>query len=139
MTADRPPGREREGGPAVTPSRPRHAAFTAAAGQQQGSTAASVSRGAVSGRAPRGAAELLALSDERDKWLRRVLDAWREGYQAALSDAVVESLLRIFPEPGHVSDLEKRRYPPDGREHFGKPRVGEYAGGPVKWEGGNRR
>jgi hypothetical protein len=128
--------REREGGPAVTPSRPHHATFTATAEQQQGSTAESVSRGDGSGRSPRGVAALLALSDERDLWLRRVLDAWRDGYQAALNDAVVESLLRIWPEPGHVTEIEKRRYPPDGREHFAVPRPGDYAGGPVEWEGG---
>jgi hypothetical protein len=32
--------------------------------------------------APRGLAALLALSDERDLWLRRVLDAWREGRES---------------------------------------------------------
>ena len=83
-------------------------------------------------------AELLALSDERDRWLRRVLDAWRQGYQAALNDAVVESLLRIYPAPGHVSEIEKRRYPPDGREHFADPRPGDYTGGPVAWDGRRR-
>jgi hypothetical protein len=71
---------------------------------------------------------LLALSDERDAWLRRVLAAWAEGYQAALSDAVVESLARIYPAPGHVPEIEKRRYPPDGREHFGDPRPGDFPG-----------
>jgi hypothetical protein len=83
-------------------------------------------------------AELLALSHERDLWLRRVLDAWREGYQAALSDAVVESLLRVYPAAGHVSEIEKRRYPPDGREHFADPRPGDYTGGPVACNGRRR-
>jgi hypothetical protein len=71
---------------------------------------------------------LLALSDERDRWLRRVHDAWKAGYQAALDDAVVSSLARIWPAPGHVSEIEQRRYPPDGREHFGDPRPGDYPG-----------
>ena len=61
---------------------------------------------------PPRVAELLALSNERDQWERWVRAAWREGYQAALNDAVVESLLRIYPAPGHVSEIEKRRYPP---------------------------
>jgi hypothetical protein len=73
-------------------------------------------------------AALLALSDERDLWLRRVCDAWTEGYAAALDDAVVASLLRIWPRPGHVSEIEKRRYPPDGREHFADPRPGDFPG-----------
>jgi hypothetical protein len=94
-----------------------------------------VARGAVT---ERQRAALLALSDERDLWLRRVLDAWREGYQAALNDAVVESLLRIWPAPGHVSETEKRRYPPDGREHFADPRPNDYTGGPAARDGGRR-
>ena len=77
---------------------------------------------------PPGAVRLLALSDERDAWLRRVLAAWREGYQAALGDAVVASLLRIWPEPGHVPEIEKRRYPPDGRESWIIPGPGEADG-----------
>ena len=76
----------------------------------------------------RRAAELLDLSGERDQWERWVLAAWREGYQTALSDAVVASLLRIWPEPGHVPEIEKLRYPPGGREHFADPRPGDYTG-----------
>jgi hypothetical protein len=81
---------------------------------------------------------LLALSAERDAWLRRVLAAWREGYRAALDDAVVASLLRIFPPPGHVPEIELARWGPDGRKHFGDPRPGDYLGGPVVWDGGQR-
>ena len=84
------------------------------------------------------AADLIDLSDERDLWLRRVLDAWREGYQAALGDAVIASLLRIWPAPGHVPEIEKRRYPPSGREHFADPKPGDYTGGPVAWDGEQR-
>jgi hypothetical protein len=84
--------------------------------------------GTVSGLVPARAAELLALSYERDLWLRRVLDAWREGYAAALDDAVTASLARIWPPPGHVTEAEKRRYPPHGRERFGDPRPGDYPG-----------
>ena len=74
-------------------------------------------------------ARVIALSDERDLWLRRVLDAWREGYQAALDDAVVASLLRIWPAPGHVPEIDKRRYPPGGRQSWIIPRPGEADGG----------
>jgi hypothetical protein len=73
-------------------------------------------------------AALLALSEERDKSLSLRLQAFRDGYAAALSDAVVASLLRIWPDPGHVTELEKRRYGPGGREHFGDPRPGDYPG-----------
>jgi hypothetical protein len=68
---------------------------------------------------------LIALSDERDTQLALRLAAWRDGYQAALNDAVDESLLRIYPAPGHVSEIEKRRYPPDGRRAWIIPRPGE--------------
>jgi len=70
----------------------------------------------------------LRLSAERDMWLRRVLAAWREGYQAALDDAVVSSLLRAWPAPGHVPDIEKRRWGPGGRGRFADPRPGDYPG-----------
>jgi hypothetical protein len=73
-------------------------------------------------------AALLALSDERDTWLRRVRQAWAEGYQAALDDAVVSSLARIWPPPGHVPEIELARWGPGGREHFGRPRPGDYRG-----------
>jgi hypothetical protein len=111
----RPPGREVRSGPAVTPSRPRKTSPS----PQQGSVAASV---------PGRVAELLALSDERDLWLRRVYDAWREGYAAALDDAVTASLARIWPPPGHVTETDKRRWGPGGREHFSDPRPGDYPG-----------
>ena len=73
-------------------------------------------------------AELLALSDERDLWLRRVYDAWRDGYAAALDDAVTASLARIWPPPGHVTETDRRRWGPGGREHFGDPRPGDFQG-----------
>jgi hypothetical protein len=95
---------------------------------QQGPDAARVADSADSGRAPRGLAALLALSDERDTWLRRVYDAWRDGYRAALDDAVAESLARIWPPPGHVPEIERRRWGPGGREHFADPRPGDYPG-----------
>jgi hypothetical protein len=118
---DRPPG-QREGGPVSSPSRP---IAPATPPQSRREVASSLPAG-TDGEWRRAA--WLRLSDERDLHLRLRLDAWREGYQAALSDAVVESLLRIFPAPGHVTEAEKRRYPPDGREHFADPRPGDYPG-----------
>ena len=81
---------------------------------------------------------VLALSDERDQWLRRVHAAWREGYQAALSDAVVESLLRICPAPGHVQRDREAPLPPGRPGALRYPRPGDYTGGPVAWNGGRR-
>lgn len=124
--ADRPPGREREGGPAIAPEpdRPHHANPAAR------SDAEVIHRIiARDGDSERQRAALLALSDERDLQLRLRLAAWREGYQAALGDAVVASLLRIWPEPGHVPEIEKRRYPPGGRLSWIIPRPGETDGG----------
>jgi hypothetical protein len=74
------------------------------------------------------AAELLDLSAERDMQLELRHRAFRDGYAAAVSDAVVSSLLRIWPAPGHVPEIEKRRWGPGGREHFADPRPGDYAG-----------
>lgn len=128
MRPDRPPGRDAEGGPrtvALTPGNRLHAPTSPPPSAE---VVPSLSRRADKGRAPRGLAEVLALSDERDLWLGRVLDAWRAGYEAALGDAVAASLLRVFPLPGHVTEAEKRRYPPDGREHFADPRPGDYPG-----------
>jgi hypothetical protein len=71
---------------------------------------------------------LLALSDERDAQLALRLAAWRDGYAAALDDAVTASLARIWPPPGHVTEADKRRYPPHGRGRFGDPRPGDYPG-----------
>jgi hypothetical protein len=93
---------------------------------------------------------LLELSDERDMWLRRVLGAWREGwrrghaagvargYRQACAD--MEASWQAIARPvayGGTShaDLELLRWGPGGREHFGDPRPGDYAGGPAEWPG----
>lgn len=109
-------------------------------------TPVSVTAGA--GRAgqvpPRRVELLLALSDERDQWERWVLAAAREAYRAGR---------RAGYERGYVDGVEARKHAQhmlvdligthlarwDGlRRDFGKPRPGDYAGGPVAWNGGQR-
>jgi hypothetical protein len=103
-------------------------------------------------------AGLLALSDERDLWLRWVLAAWREGYAAgrdsmadAVTTAYIDGLLRRKGiEHDHIraltggtdrvdlwEDQQRRTWGPGGREHFADPRPGEYTGGPVEWNRGD--
>ena len=57
--------------------------------------------GGVTGAGVTPIAGLLALSDERDTWLKRVKAAWREGYQVgresmadAMTTAYIDGLLR---------------------------------------------
>lgn len=69
---------------------------------------------------------LLALSDERDRWMTRLLDEWRAGYRCGHADATADaerresdawasrSPLRGAVGPSHA-EMDKRRYPPDGR------------------------
>jgi hypothetical protein len=116
--ADRPPGREREGGPHPSTSRPA----------TPSPSRAEVIHSRRITRESDGGQQRAELAAEHGDYLDLIAAAWRHGYHAALSDAVVASLLRIFPPPGHVGEIEKRRYPPDGREHFGKPRPGDYGG-----------
>ena len=54
----------------------------------QGSRPDAMTQAAKPGQSRSSVAELLALSDERDLWLRRVYDAWRDGYQAGHADGV---------------------------------------------------
>ena len=105
------------------------------------------------------AALLLALSDERDLWLRRMGNAWREGYQAgrvaALAEAATWREAAWAPIRAEVLDPEmidrinqiaaadrrrvmELRWGPGGREHFADPRPGDYMGGPVARDGGRR-
>lgn len=83
-------------------------------------------------------AGLLALSDERDQWMKRVLDAEREGYGRGVADgykigyefgariregewpAVIKPL-----EGPTLAELEMLRWGPGGRERFGDPRPGD--------------
>jgi hypothetical protein len=89
-------------------------------------------------------AALLALSGERDAWLRRVLAAWRDGYRDGW---------RRGYDRGYVDGIEARKHAQhllvdaigthlarwDGlRADFSKPRPGDYAGGPVAWDRGER-
>lgn len=139
-----PPGRGRSSGPVATPGRPLKARSPQP--PPQGPAAAMVAR-------------VIALSDERDTWLRWVLAAWRDGYAAgrrsmdnAVTTAYIDGLLRRKGiEHDHIraltggtdrvdlwQDQQRRTWGPGGREHFADPRPGEYAGGPVAWDGGRR-
>jgi hypothetical protein len=91
--------------------------------------------------------EVLDLSDERDLWLRRLLAAERaaftrgraigrqEGYAAGLTHCDREWMDALAParaavrerNPAHA-ELERRRWGPEGREHFADPRPGDYPG-----------
>ena len=92
--------------------------------------------------------QLLALSDERDWWLRRLLRAekagfrrgraagFAEGYQAACDE--MEAQWQEIARPAarwrrSHADLEFLRWGPLGRERFGDPRPGDYTGGPAGW------
>jgi hypothetical protein len=95
--------------------------------------------------------DVLALSGEREMWLRRMLaaeraayergraDGWRDGFEAAYREieaawhAVADPVAR--GGPSHA-ELERRRWGPGGREHFGDPRPDDYMGGPVPWQPG---
>jgi hypothetical protein len=119
----------------------------------------SLRRGAGTGRAPRGVAAVLALSDERDLHEARWKAAWREGYRAgrvaALAEAAVWREAAWAPIRYEVLDPEmidtitkaaaaerKRvmelRWGPGGRYHFSDPRPGDYQGGPVDFYGRRR-
>jgi len=77
-------------------------------------------------------------------WLRRVLDADRDGYRRGE---------RTGYDRGYIDGIEARKHAQhlvadvigahlarwDGlRADFGKPRPGDYTGGPVAWDGGQR-
>jgi hypothetical protein len=87
----------------------------------------------------------LRLSDERDLHLRLRLDTWREAYQLGRRDGY---------DRGYVDGIEARKHAQhllvdiigvhllrwDGlRADFGKPRPGDYLGGSVERDGGDRR
>ena len=85
--------------------------------------------------------QLFELSDERDWWLGRLLDAERAAYMLGAAEgwkAALEYVHKVRQEdfapiarlmvamagsdrPG-VADLELRRWGPGGREHFADPR-----------------
>jgi hypothetical protein len=86
-------------------------------------------------------ADTLRLSDERDQWLRRLLDAeriayllghadgYRDGYErgARLIEASWPSVVSRL-SGSTLAELEVRRWGPGGRAHFGDPRPGDYRG-----------
>jgi hypothetical protein len=91
----------------------------------------------------------LRLSDERDIQLALRLASWREGWRAAerahaddYHCGYVDGLLRrkhLEHDAVEAARIELARWGPGGREHFGNPRPGEYAGGPVPvWDARQR-
>jgi hypothetical protein len=87
-------------------------------------------------------AAILELSDERDIWAQRVLDAERAGYARGYADGDRDGYERgarlletgwrsIAPVPGEPThaELEIRRWGPGGRKRFGDPRPGDFRPG----------
>jgi len=88
-------------------------------------------------------ADVLAVSDQRELQLELRLQAWREGwlaghevgdqggYARAIKDMerrwheVADPVARGGPS---FAELERRRWGPGGRKHFGDPRPGDYPG-----------
>lgn len=82
---------------------------------------------------------LLDLSGERDAWLARLLDNEREAYRrgdqdgyARAHDEMAERWNRIATPIARggpdFTELERRRWGPAGREHFGAHRPGDFPG-----------
>lgn len=137
MMPDRPPGRETRDGPVTTPGRP-HQVRTSPPPQRV-SGVPSLLPGADIGR---DVPALLALSDERDLWMARLLAAeraaYRLGYYDGFRDGGEELWARRRAAPPIViagptfAELERRRWGPGGRERFGDPRPGDFPGfGPI--------
>lgn len=71
-------------------------------------------------------------------WSRRLLSNWRAGYTAGYRHGYRAGLAEPpepmdidepAPWPRHIDPaLDKLRYPPRGRRHFGEPRPGDYPG-----------
>lgn len=83
--------------------------------------------------APAQVTELLALSDERDQWMKRILDAQRDAYAAGWADgrnahrAAVNGIDRasdVLDRPT-TAELEIRRWGTGGRDHFGDALPGD--------------
>jgi hypothetical protein len=87
-------------------------------------------------------AEWLAVSAERDLWLRRLLAAEQEAYERGRArgveegrrDALAEEAAQrreaagLMPAGLSHAELERMRWGAAGREHFGDPRPGDYPG-----------
>jgi hypothetical protein len=82
-------------------------------------------------------AELIALSNERDKWMARIDAAGREGYHAGFADGQAAERRRadaewaaqpppaFDPDAPTLAELELRRWGPGGRLRFADPRPGD--------------
>jgi hypothetical protein len=78
---------------------------------------------------------LLGLSNERDKWLARLLAAERAAFlrgvargrqlEAAERDTGWNRIARVALGLSH-REMESRRWGPIGSEHFGDPRPGDF-------------
>lgn len=122
-------GRERVGGLPARGSRPEHARTSPQP------SAAVTSFSLTDGADIRA---LLALSDERDQWMRWLLSAgraaYREGYDAGFADGGEELFGRRRALPPVVitgpsfAEVERRRWGPRGRARFGDPRPGDFQG-----------
>jgi hypothetical protein len=84
-------------------------------------------------------ADILTLSDERDLWLRRLLNSERAAYVAGYADGRADERveadrawaaqpLQRVSDRAELAELEQLRWGPGGREHFGAPRPGDYPG-----------
>lgn len=96
----------------------------------------------------RAAAELIACSDRLDAALARKLAAELAGYRRGFADGQADGYRRgrqdeadqwfMILAPARLAartaagtgyaELERRRWGPGGREHFGDPRPGDYRG-----------
>jgi hypothetical protein len=92
--------------------------------------------------APPDADALLELSDERDRWLRRLLAAERAAYKRGVeagieigrrleADDLAAEWKRIAAPVARgvpLAELERRRWGLGGRERFGDPRPDDFPG-----------
>ena len=93
---------------------------------------------------------LLAAIDPAAEWrYRRALcreaydrghaEGWETGRRALLEELAEAQRIACGPAAAALAsperaELERRRYGPGGREHFGDHRQDDYRGGPVAWE-----
>jgi hypothetical protein len=84
--------------------------------------------------------DLLSRSTERDTWLRRLLATEQEAFirgvaagrqmEADERDAAWNQIAAPIARGGPAfAELERRRWGPGGREHFGDPQPGDFPGG----------
>ena len=93
--------------------------------------------------------DFLALSDERDVWLKRLLAAEKAAYLRGYAHGLekgrqqfhadrtedwedFEPYLRGLTRPDY-RELEERRYGPGGKMMTAEVRDGDYTGGAVEW------